>query len=795
MNTIYTDRIPSINQVAILGAGVMGAQIAAHFANAGIQALLFDLPVEGRNASKTAHNAIKALYKQKPEPLMLKGVDKRITPCNYNDDLEKLSDCSLVIEAIAERLEWKIDLYEKIAPHLNDKAILATNTSGISITQLSEGVPAALQTRFLGIHFFNPPRYMPLVELIAHDHTDAQVMDNIESFLTSSLGKSVVRAKDTVNFIANRLGIFSIMVTLYHAERLGINFETVDELTGKKIGRPKSATLRTADVVGLDTMRHVINGVIDNLPDDPWSDLFKMPAWLDTLVENGALGQKTRKGVYKKEGSDILVYDTKSGDYRKRKAKVPGKVDKVLKLFKDPERLAKLRSIKDPHAEFLWAIHRDVFHYSAYWLADIAENTRDVDLAIRWGFGWKQGPFEIWQHAGWKEMIALINEDIAAGKTPCSEPLPAWVDNIDVAHTPEGSWSARVQAYQARSTLPVYQRQRWPETVLGEATPKPTVLFENDAARFWLADDDIGVLSFKTKMHTMNEAVLTSLHQAVDMAEEQLRGMVIWHPEAPFSAGADLKSFMPVALKSLIPGSTAMEDTLQRFQSTCMRMRLSNVPIVAGVHGLTLGGGCELQMQCDRVVAASESYVGLVEVGVGLLPAGSGCMELARRASINAGDGELFPYIQKAFETVAMGKVATSAFQAREMGFFRNTDIIVMNSHEVLHAALAQVKALDAANYREPTQEPIRASGRAAMANLQAAMTNMHAGGFISDYDMKIGTYVAEALTGGDIDADTTVSEEWFLQKERNGFKSLLKSTKTHARVKHMLDKGKPLRN
>ena len=797
--TINKGRVPVMRKVAILGAGVMGAQIAAHFANAGVPSLLYDLPAEGNDPSATGKAAIKALAKQKPEPLALASFQKLITACNYDDDLAKLKDCDLVIEVIAERADWKIDLYKKIIPHLNDNSILATNTSGISISLLAEGVPDLYKDQFLGIHFFNPPRYMPLVEIIPHGGTRADVMDNIETFLVSTLGKGVVRAKDTTNFIANRVGIFSILVTLYHAERLGINFETVDALTGTKLGRPKSATLRTADVVGLDTMRHVIQGVIDNLGEDPWAKLFSIPSWLDTLVENGSLGAKTKIGIYKKEGKDILVFDESTGNYRKRKDKIPKKVEKVLKQFKDPDRLANLRAIKDPHAEFLWAIHRDVLHYCAYFLEEIADNARDIDLAIRWGFGWKQGPFEIWQQAGWNKIAGLIKEDIDAGKTPCDLPLPDWVSEINAVHTEEGSWSAKDQEYKAPSSLPVYKRQRWPETVVGSKPPAQGTLFENEVCHFWLVDDDgdgdIGVLSFKTKLHTISDAVLSSINQAIDLAEESLTGMVIWHPDAPFSAGADLKSFMPIAMKSILPGNNGLDELLQRFQNTCIHARKSNVPVVAAVHGLALGGGCELMMQTDRVVAAMESYIGLVEVGVGLIPAGSGCMEFARRASIASKGEDVFDHIKNAFETIGMGKVATSAYQAKDMGFLRETDIVVMNKNEVLHTAIAQVRALDAANYRPQPEQTIRAGGRAAIANIKAAMVNMHAGEFISDYDMKIGEYVANALCGGDVDEGTELTEEWFLHYEREGFRSLLKNTKTHMRVKHMLDTGKPLRN
>ncbi len=787
--------IPVIRQVAILGAGVMGAQIAAHFANAGIASLLFDLPKEGDDKSAVARLAIKGLGKLKPEPLALAQFASRITPCNYDDDLERLGDCDLVLEAIAERVEWKTDLYQKITPHLGADAILASNTSGLSISELATSLPERLRGRFLGIHFFNPPRYMPLVELIAQPQTETTVIDNVESFCVATLGKGVVRARDTVNFIANRLGLFAMMSTFHHAQRLGLNFETVDALTGKSIGRPKSATLRTADLVGLDTMRHVLRNAAQSLGDDPWVSIYRIPQWLDTLVENGALGAKTKAGVYKKQDGEILVYEPSDNSYRKRKVKIPGKVEKILKDYRNPKRLAKLREINDPHAQFLWSIQRDAFHYAACLLESIADNARDVDLAIRWGFGWKQGPFEIWQQAGWRSIADLIQADIESGNTITTEPLPAWVNAIDGVHTPQGSWSPRDNAYHPRSSLPVYRRQRRPEALVGEQAGQQEVLFENDAACFWLIDGDIGVLSFKTKMHAIDNTVLDSLNQAVELAQQQLSGMVIWHPEEPFSVGADLKSFMPVALKSLLPGSNALDDLLKKFQLSCIRMRNAKIPVVAAVQGMALGGGCELMMQCDRVVAALESYIGLVEVGVGLIPAGSGCMELARRASIKAAGQDTFDALKDIFETVAMGKVATSAEQAKAFGFLRESDLVVMNRHEVLHAAIAQVRALSAANYRPPIEAPIRAGGRAAIANFKAAMTNLHAGGFISDYDMKIGNFVANALCGGPVDAGTELPESWYLRYEREGFRSLLKNPKTHARVKHMLDTGKPLRN
>ena len=785
----------AIRRVAVLGAGVMGAQIAAHFANADIPVLLFDLPAEGADKSAVARRAVAGLAKLKPEPLASDAALPLITPCNYDADLGRLADCALVIEAIAERMDLKAGLFERIAPHLAEDAVLATNTSGLSIEAMAGHLPPARRARFTGMHFFNPPRYMPLVELIPCRETAPDTLDAMETFLVCGLGKSVVRAHDTPNFIANRIGVFALMAAVHHAQRLDLDFETVDELTGRRIGRPKSATFRTADLVGLDTLRHVVEGAAAHLSDDPWVSLYALPEWLNTLIADGALGQKSGRGIYKKENDEILVYDPAKKRYRKRRARLSGKLEKLLDTRDPATWLPRLRGLKEAQAQFLWAVHRDVFHYAAHWLGDIADTARDMDLALRWGFGWDRGPFELWQQAGWWEIADLIGADIEAGLTPAAVPLPAWVGEIDAAHEAGGSWSPAAQRYLPRSSLPVYRRQACPPLLYGEGGACGETVFETKAAHVWHLRDEVLIISFKTKMHTINDALIADLHRALDLAEREYAGLVIWHPDAPFSAGADLKSFMPVAMKSLLPGSNALDALLRRFQGVCVRMRQADVPVVAGVHGLALGGGCELLMQTDRVVAALESYIGLVEVGVGLIPAGSGCMELARRADQAARGGDIFPHLKGMFETVAMGKVAGSALRAREMGFLREADRVVMHRDEVLGAARAEVRALQAAGYRPPAERPIRAAGRAALANFQAAMENLRAGRFISDYDATLGLAVAKTLCGGEVDAGAEAPADWYLRLEREHFCRLIRNPKTHARVAHMLKTGKPLRN
>ena len=486
-----------VRKAAVLGAGVMGAQIAAHCVNARVPVVLFDLPSTGGKNSgdknAIAKKAVEQLRKQSPAPLGRASDASLIAVANYDDDLETLRSCDLVIEAIAERLDWKHDLYANVAPFLAPQAIFASNTSGLSITSLAEGMPALLKQRFCGVHFFNPPRYMHLVELIATVDTQADILDKLESFLTTTLGKGVVRAKDTPNFIANRVGIYSMLATMAEAEKYGLSFDVVDDLTGAKMGRAKSGTFRTADVVGLDTMGHVVKTMQDQLKDDPFAAVYATPPALAGLIAKGALGQKTGAGFYKKVGRDILRLDAKTGEYVESGAKADETVARILK--KPPaERLKLLRESKSPQAQFLWAILRDSFHYIAVHLAEIADNAREIDFAMRWGFGQKQGPFELWQSAGWKDVAAWVKDDIDNGRALSSAPLPAWVFEGPVAerggvHQPEGSYSPKANAFVARSTLPVYERQIYRASLIGDASAATgKTIEETDSARIWTLD-------------------------------------------------------------------------------------------------------------------------------------------------------------------------------------------------------------------------------------------------------------------------------------------------------------------
>ncbi|MCW5588835.1 MAG: 3-hydroxyacyl-CoA dehydrogenase/enoyl-CoA hydratase family protein [Legionellales bacterium] len=786
----------AVRKAAVLGAGVMGAQIAALLTNANVETILFDLADEkNADVSHIAKSAIKRLTQLKPAPLAETAKAQYLIPANYKTDLALLKDCDLIIEAIAERMDWKVELYEHIADYLHDNAIIASNTSGLNINQLSDALPKKLRSRFCGIHFFNPPRYMKLVEITPSAKTDPTMLPNLETFLVTTLGKGVIYAKDTPNFIANRIGVFSFLATLHHAEQFNIPFEVVDELTGTKIGRAKSATYRTLDVVGLDVMAHVVKTMFDQLPDDPWHRYFQLPDWLMQLIEKGALGQKAGAGIYRKQGKVIQVFNPKTQDYQAAQATVDAGVLELLKIKQPAERFAKLRQSSHPQAQFLWAIFRDLFHYTAYHLTDIAENVRDVDLAIRWGFGWKQGPFEIWQSAGFQEIFQAIEQNIQQEKAMAVVSLPEWVNRNEV-YSAVGAFSPKHNQFQSRSDLPVYQRQYFPEPVLNEVFNEGHTIFENEGLRLWhFADHNIAIASFKTKMNTVSMAVLDGLQEAIRIAEQDFAGLVLWQRQGEhFSAGADLSG----AVSAMQAGRfNDVEQLVAKFQETSMMLRYSRIPTVAAVRGYVFGGGCELTMHCDHAVAAFESYIGLVEAGVGLLPAGGGCKEFALRAhhlATRYGD-EPFHYLQHYFKNIAMAEVAGSAIEAKTKFYLREQDTIVMNSDEILFVAIQQAQALAAAGYRPPLPTRIQVAGKAGIATLHMLLVNYREGGFISDHDFHIGLNIANVMCGGDIEANSLVDEAWLLRLERELFVALAQTEKTQARIAHMLQTGKPLRN
>jgi 3-hydroxyacyl-CoA dehydrogenase len=801
-----------VKKVAVLGAGVMGAQIAAHLVNCKIPVVLFDLAAKEGPKNSIVTRAVEGLKKLKPSPLGVAEDAALIQPANYEEHMDLLKECDLIIEAIAERMDWKTDLYHKLAPYIAKDAIVASNTSGLSITQLSQALPETIKPRFCGIHFFNPPRYMTLVELINTPTTGANVLDNLEAFVTSGLGKNVVRAHDTPNFIANRVGIAGMLAIIKQTEAFGLTYDVVDDLTGKKLGRASSGTYRTADVVGLDTMAHVIKTLQDNLGEgkqtpDPFSGMYGTPAVLAKLLEAKSLGQKTGAGFYKKVGRDILRLDPESMQYVAAGAKAN---DVVGRMLKKPagERLALLRHAEGAEARFLWAILRDQFHYAAVHLQTIAETARDIDLAMRWGFGAKQGPFELWQQAGWLQVANWIKQDIDTGKTLSSAPLPDWVFKGPVAesnngaggvHTLQGSWSASAEKFILKRKLPVYARQHFPEDVLGAAAPSfttaGTTLHEDDAVRLWTLDDDVLIASIKTKMHAISPDVAEGLALGIDMAEKAYKGLVIWSNDEMFSVGADLQAMLPAFMMSGVAG---IEEVAAELQNVMLKMRYAAVPVVSAIRGLALGGGCELAVYSAKRVAAMESYMGLVEVGVGLVPGAGGLAYIARRAAENAAKSthkDLLPFLIEGFTAAAMATVGTSAIESRKLGYLLDSDVIVPHVNELLFVAINQARAMFDSGYRAPVKRSFPVVGRSGLATIKGQLVNLRDGGFISAHDFHIASLIAGVVCGGDVDNGTLVTEAYLMTLERKAVCSLLEHPKTQERAMGMMSTGKPVRN
>ncbi len=778
-----------VKKAAVLGAGVMGAQIAAHLANAGVETILFDLAAEESDPNAIAKTSIKGLKNLKPAPMGTSDILAQIQPANYEQDLEKLKDCDFIVEAISERIDWKHNLYEKIQAYINKEAIFASNTSGLSIESLKSVLPVDLQARFCGVHFFNPPRYMKLVELIPHTSTDINILDNLESFLVSRLGKGVVIAKDTPNFIGNRVGVFSLLSTLHYAEKFKISPELVDALTGTLIGRPKSATYRTMDIVGLDTLAHVVNTMRSQLKEDPWFEQFQLPNWINTLIEKGALGQKSKKGIYVKEKDGIRVYDANTEQYRPMHADIS---QDVLSCFKGKDwckRFELMSESADKQMQFLWCMFKDLFQYCAYHLETIAQTTRDVDLALRWGYGWQEGPFEIWQKGDWHNLIKRFETNDA--KVTLSE----WATKATFqgAYLQGQAFNPSLEQYTSRSDNPVYQRQLFPDAVLTEDFDQGETLFENEGVRFWSRDKKIGVVSFKSKRNCIGSEVIAGIQESIRIAEKDLQGLVIWQNKGnEFSVGANLAQ----AGEAMQTGRfDLVETTVKNFQDTAMMMRYAKIPTVCALKGLVLGGGCEIAMHATSRVAAFETYMGLVEVGVGLIPAGGGSKELAKRASKIAHYCRLDQPLNKFFEQIVQAKVSSSALEAKQYNYLLSSDKIFANDSELLFGALKEAQYLADMGYCPPAPEKFPVLGKPGIANMLSVLVNFREGDFITDYEYTIGKSVAEVICGGEVASGTLVDEQWLLTLERIAIMALLHNEKTQQRISHTLKTGKPLRN
>ncbi|MBT4804165.1 MAG: 3-hydroxyacyl-CoA dehydrogenase/enoyl-CoA hydratase family protein [Legionellales bacterium] len=775
-----------IKKVAILGAGTMGAQLAACFANAGIPAHLFDLK---QNNACIATTAIANLKKIHPEPLHTKSTADLITAHNYDDDIKLIENADLIIEAVAENLAIKQKLLSKVAPYISKTALLSTNTSGLSIESLASVLPSELQQRFLGTHFFNPPRYLPLVELIPSAATALDNVYNLANFFIRDLGKEVIVAPNSPNFIANRVGLFSLLLTTKNAVKFGIPLEVADALTGDALSRPKSATFRTADVVGLDILASAIK-TSHSIEHDPWRSLHVLPEFIETLITKQSLGQKSGRGIYEKRPDGIYVLDLKTMDYRLANKKPIQALIETLKSENYKRKFDIISNANDENYNFVWLTLAELFHYCAWLCMDLKINTYDLDAAIKLGFGWELGPFEMWQLAGVENIRNLINVNLKQDLHNINIPLPEWLDNCADFYQHNQSFNPSSNSYE---DIPIFtQRKRTLHLKQTISSPKPAaeIISETAHSKLWTTGDEIAIFSIKTKLATVNQDVLADLTAALKLVANNYQALVIWQENTPnFGAGADLKA---IGKKYILRGNKVIEGVITDFQQAVMALKYSAVPTIAAVRGLALGGSCELMLHCSHRVVAFNSYIGLVEAGVGLIPAAGGCKEMATRALTSANPKD---QLTKNFQTIAMGKLATSAHMALELGFLLPNDTIIANPNHILHVAKSQAKALSEANYRAPNPSLISAPGNQGIADLSLAIANMGAGNFASEHDCLIATKLAHVMCGGAITAGTKISADYLLKLEQEKFLELLSTWKTKKRIAHILKTGKRLSN
>ena len=809
----YFDK--AFSKIAVLGSGTMGGQIAAHFANLGFEVFMFDTSHEALSKS------LNMMKKLKPTPLASQSVIGLIKTSTY-DTMDVLSKCDFIIESVVENLDIKKQLFSNIAPYVNDDAVLVTNTSGLSIQKIAEHSPESLRSRIFGVHFFNPPRYLPLVELIRTSFSDEKLLHKAEGFITSALGKEVVYAKDSPAFIANRIGVFSFLAVLKHAENFSLSADTVDALTGKRVGRPASATFRTLDVVGLDVMSNVVKNIYENAKDDPWVELFKLPDWIDNLIAEGSLGSKTKKGIYEKIGKDIYVYDPASDQYRLSDKTISAEVKKILKENGNIENsLLTLSKSDDSQAQFLWSVHRDVFHYACYQLEHVAETVRCVDLALKSGFAWQRGIFEQVQLTGWSEVRDSLNVDINNGAALSSESLPSWVLDKSFVYSDEGAYDPNKNQYTPRSSHPVYDRQLLKPLLKGEKQHQQEILLDGESTKLVNIGDGVASISFKTKMNVLSSSVLTELPKCLDFLEDNgFNALIFKQEQEHFCAGANLYEIISAIKLGLLekdPGVTSkakkkafelmhpelpklgklysIKKIVAMLQELFMRLKHGKILTIAAVDGLALGGGCELLLHCNKVVASMNSYIGLVEVGIGALPAGCGSKEMTLRAFTNKESDDIFPLLSKYFEQIAMAKVSASALEAKEMGYLKADDVIIANPNELLYVAKQQALALLDSGFKPPLDSTFKVVGKAGYANIMSQVANLHEGHFISEHDNYIVTHLAKVMTGSKVEENTTVNSQMILDLERKYFIKLLSTKKTQDRIEYMLRNSKPLRN
>lgn len=792
-----------IRKAAVLGSGVMGSRIACHFANIGVEVLLLDIvprdlsEADQKNPAKRnaiVDGALKSVLKANPSPIYDKSFTSRITTGNFDDNFKDIKDCDLILEAVVENLDIKKKVFTQVDEYRKPGSIVASNTSGIPINSMLEGRTEDFQANFLGWHFFNPPRYLKLLEIIPTEKTNPAVTDFSMEYGSKMLGKTTVLCKDTPAFIANRIGVFSIMAIFNVMEEMGMNIQEVDALTGPVTGRPKSATFRTGDVVGLDTLVKVANNAYNDCVNDEARDLFKIPGYIEKMIENNWLGDKTGQGFYKKtknaEGKKtILTLNLDTMEYEEMPRASFDSVKQAKQSDDLKERLKLLHNAGDKAGEFLRNMSFHLFAYASNRVPEIADEVYKVDDALKAGFGWELGPFETWDVLGVEKWVSKMKE---AGKAPA-----AWIDEMLAAgfttfyKVEDGVRKFYDQTSKSYVAIPGQDAFIKLDNLRGQ---KP--VWSNAGTTLHDLGDGVLNLEFHTKMNSMGAEVLEGINKAIDIAEKDgYNGLVIANEGANFSAGANLAMIFMLAIEQEFD---ELEMAIRTFQNTVKRVRFSDIPVVVAPHGMTLGGGCELTMHADRVVAAAETYIGLVEVGVGLIPAGGGTKELAMRASERyfAGDVEL-NIIQDAFASIATAKVATSAHEAFNQGILRKgQDIVVVNGDRQIAEAKKEVLRLAERGYTRPLEnKAIRALGQTALAGFYSGSYGFYFGKYASEHDMKIANKVGYVLSGGDLSGTNLVSEQYLLDLEREAFLSLLGEKKTLERIQSILKTGRPLRN
>ncbi|MBN6185609.1 3-hydroxyacyl-CoA dehydrogenase/enoyl-CoA hydratase family protein [Aneurinibacillus sp. BA2021] len=798
----------SIKKAAVLGSGVMGAAIAAHLANAGIQTYLLDIvpgaltEQEEKKGWTLEHPAVRnrmateakaRLLKTKPAPLFSKNNAERIIPGNLEDDLARLREVDWIVEAIVENLEIKQQLWEKVEQNWTEGTIVSSNTSGVSINKMIEGRGEAFRRHFLGTHFFNPPRYMKLLELIPGQDTDQNVIAFMKRFGERTLGKGVVLAKDTPNFIANRIGTYGLLVTFDEMQKAGFGVEEVDAMTGTVIGRPKSATFRTLDMVGLDTFVHVAANVYKNVTDPVEQEAFAVPQLLTQMVEKRWLGDKSGQGFYQKRktpsGREILALDFQEMAYVPlKKAKLPA-VEQVKAAGGLKKRLRALAYSPSKEGQFTWNVLKKTLLYSAAKLPEIADDIVSVDQAMKWGFNWELGPFETWDALGVKEAVERMKKE--------GETIPRWVEDMLAAGSTSFYEKETNGTYYHTLTGERAQEARAREWLaLADYKAKAAPILSNPGASLIDIGDGVACLEFHSPNNAIGFDIVDMLFKSLEEVEKNYRGLVIGNEAKNFCVGANL---MMILMEAQDDNWDDINYLVHRFQQASLALKYAKKPVVAAPFGMTLGGGTEVCLPTARIQASAETYMGLVEVGVGVIPGGGGTKEVLWRATkgVDAIDSkaDLQPFVTKAFETIAMAKVSTSAEEARELGFLRRGDAISMNRDHLLYDAKQAVLGLDLAGYEPPRPEKIRVVGADGKAVLQLGVYSMRQGGYISDHDVKIAHKLAHVLAGGDVNRNTYVTEQYLLDLEREAFLSLCGEPKSQERMHHMLTKGKPLRN